>query len=367
MRQGDLVTFKGIPYAGPVSGANRFKAPPPLVSWTSVRDAFTPGPPSFQPSRPSFGAEEPFPSEDCLVLNIWTPAVDQRRRPVMFYNHGGGFVIGSGNTRYQDGSNLARLYDVVVVASNHRLGLLGYLFLADLAGEEYATSGNQGILDIAAALKWLHENIEAFGGDPHNVMVFGESGGGAKTSCIHALPTAKDYFNKASIESGPGVHMSPRDVATETAKMVLTELGLTQKEVLKLKEIPPEKLVEVQGAVAQKRPGGMQASPNWFGKGSRLWIDLGDVKNLAAVTVNGKKLGETWHPPYRVDATTALKPGANQITIEVVNAWVNRLIGDEQPGATKLTFADVKPYKANSPLLPSGLLGPVKVIRDDTH
>ncbi|MGA8441668.1 MAG: glycosyl hydrolase [Candidatus Sulfotelmatobacter sp.] len=111
----------------------------------------------------------------------------------------------------------------------------------------------------------------------------------------------------------------------------------------------------------------VQASPQWFRKGSRLWIDLGDVKNLAAVSVNGKKVGETWHPPYRVDATAALKPGANQITIEVVNAWVNRLIGDEQPGATKLTFADVKPYKANSPLLPSGLLGPVKVIRDDTH
>jgi len=259
-RKGDLVTFKGIPYAGPVAGENRFKAPPPLVPWSGVGDALTPGPPSFQPSRPSFGTEEPFPSENCLVLNIWTPAVDQRRRPVMFYNHGGGFVIGSGSTWYQDGSNLARQYDVVVVASNHRLGLLGYLFLADLAGEEYATSGNQGILDIAAALKWVHENIEAFGGDPHNVMVFGESGGGAKTSCIYALPTAKDYFNKASIESGPGVHMSPRDVATDTAKMVLNELGLSEKEVLKLKEVPAEKLVEVQGAVAQKRPGGLTLS-----------------------------------------------------------------------------------------------------------
>jgi para-nitrobenzyl esterase len=259
-RKGDLVTFKGIPYAGPVAGENRFKAPPPLTPWTGVRDAFTPGPPSFQPSRPSFGTEEPFPSEDCLVLNIWTPAVDQRRRPVMFYNHGGGFVIGSGSTWYQEGSNLARQYDVVVVASNHRLGLLGYLFLADLSGEEYATSGNQGILDIAAALNWVHENIEAFGGDPHNVMVFGESGGGAKTSCIYALPTAKDYFNKASIESGPGVHMSSREVATETTRMVLDELGLSEKEVRKLKQVPAEKLLEVQGAVAQKRPGGLTLS-----------------------------------------------------------------------------------------------------------
>jgi hypothetical protein len=111
----------------------------------------------------------------------------------------------------------------------------------------------------------------------------------------------------------------------------------------------------------------VQASADWFKKGARLWIDLGDVKNLAEVTVNGKQLGQVWHTPYRIDATSALKPGANQITIKVVNAWVNRMIGDEQTGATKITFADVKPYKANSPLLPSGLLGPVTVVREDTH
>src|SRR5437667_3157506 len=256
-RTGDLVTFKGVPYAGSVSGSNCFKAPPPLAPWTGLRYAFDPGPPSFQPNK-RFG--EPDASEDCLVLNIWTPAADHRRRPVMFYNHGGGFVIGSASSRNQDGSNIAREYDVVVVASNHRLGLLGYLFLADLAGEEYATSGNQGLLDITAALKWVRENIEAFGGDPHNVMVFGESGGGAKTSCIYALPLARDYFNKASIESGPGVRMTPRDMATETAKMVLSELGLSDKEVPKLKEVPAEKLVEVQAAVAKKAPGNLTLS-----------------------------------------------------------------------------------------------------------
>jgi hypothetical protein len=111
----------------------------------------------------------------------------------------------------------------------------------------------------------------------------------------------------------------------------------------------------------------VQAPPEWFRKGSRLWIDLGDVKNLAEVTVNGKDLGQVWHAPYRVDATSALKPGANEIRIRVVNAWVNRMVGDEQPGATKFTFADVKPYNANSPLLPSGLLGPVTVVREDVH
>jgi hypothetical protein len=107
------------------------------------------------------------------------------------------------------------------------------------------------------------------------------------------------------------------------------------------------------------------ASSNWFRKGARVWIDLGDVKNLAVVTVNGKEMGETWHTPYRIDITSALKPGANEISIKVVNAWVNRLIGDQQPGATKYTFADVKPYNAKSPLLPSGLIGPITIVRED--
>ena len=112
----------------------------------------------------------------------------------------------------------------------------------------------------------------------------------------------------------------------------------------------------------------IQASADWFKNGAKLWIDLGEVKNLAEVTVNGKSLGMVWHAPYRMDVTSALKPGANQVTIKVINAWVNRLIGDQQPDATtKYTFADVKPYKANSPLLPSGLLGPVKLERVTTQ
>ena len=111
----------------------------------------------------------------------------------------------------------------------------------------------------------------------------------------------------------------------------------------------------------------LQAAPEWFRKGARLWIDLGDVKNLAVVTINGKQLEESWHAPYRVDATSALKSGRNEISIKVVNSWVNRLIGDEQAGAAKYTFADVEPYKANSPLVRSGLIGPVAVIRAEAR
>jgi hypothetical protein len=111
----------------------------------------------------------------------------------------------------------------------------------------------------------------------------------------------------------------------------------------------------------------LEAPADWFGKGARLFLDLGDVKFLATVTVNGKDLGEVWHAPYRIDVTSALKAGTNQIEVKVVNTWVNRLIGDEQPGATKITFTDVKPYKANSQLQSSGLLGPVTLIQSEAH
>jgi para-nitrobenzyl esterase len=209
--------FKGIPYAGSVSGDGRFRRPAELLSWSGVRDALQLGAPAIQPPRQN----EPEPTEDCLFLNIWTPANDDQKRPVMFYSHGGGFVIGSGGAIHQDGSNLSRNFDVVVVQTNHRLGLLGFLYLEELAGAEYAGSGNQGILDITLALKWVNQNIGAFGGNPDNVMIFGESGGGAKTSCLYAMPEAAPYFNKASIESGPGVSMYTQEMAVRTTALVL--------------------------------------------------------------------------------------------------------------------------------------------------
>jgi para-nitrobenzyl esterase len=173
----------------------------------------------------------------------------------MFFNHGGGFSTGSGGSVDHDGGNLARHHDVVVVETNHRLGLMGFLFLGELGGEEYATSGNQGLLDIRDGLKWVHENIGVFGGDPNNVMIFGESGGGAKTSCLYAMPSTANYFHKAAIESGPGIRMMPRDVAAETALMTLQQLGLEKSEWRKLLDVPVDKLIAAQVALP-RRPGG---------------------------------------------------------------------------------------------------------------
>lgn len=242
MRQDGVNLFKGIPYGGRISGDRRFRRPAPLEPWTGVRDALAFGAPAMQGPR----RNEPAPSEDCLFLNVWTPANDNRKRPVMFYSHGGGFVNGSGAAAGQDGSNLARNFDVVVVQTNHRLGLLGFLYLDELAGADYAGSGNMGMLDIVDGLKWVHDNIARFGGDPNNVMIWGESGGGAKTSCLYAMPSAAPYFNKASIESGPGVRMASKETAAETTAMLLRELNIAPKDWRKLLDIPAADLLAVQ-------------------------------------------------------------------------------------------------------------------------
>lgn len=269
VRSDGVNIFKGVPYGGKTSGDRRFRRPAPLQPWTGVRDATQFGAPAIQSPR----RNEPAPSEDCLFLNVWTPANDNKQRPVMFYSHGGGFVIGSGASPGQDGSNLARNFDVVVVQTNHRLGLLGFLYLDEIAGADYEGSGNMGILDIADGLKWVNENIAQFGGDPNNVMIFGESGGGAKTSCLYAMPAAAPYFNKASIESGPGVRMTTKETAAETTAMLLKELNIAPKDWRKLLDVPAADLLVMQAKLPFVAPFieknnnrvGMQRNAGGFG------------------------------------------------------------------------------------------------------
>jgi para-nitrobenzyl esterase len=251
-REDGIVKFLGVPYASPPLGGLRFKAPRPPHTWTGVRDAVSFPNPAFQAAGNEMGphgnGRMPAPSEDCLYLNIWTPAADRRRRPVMFYHHGGGYMIGSGSATGQDGTHLAQLYDVVVVESNHRLGLLGYLFLGDLSRGDFAA--NQGMSDILAALRWTRENIENFGGDPDNIMVWGESGGGAKTAAIYTMPAAAPLFHKASIESAAPLRFATRDGATARAERTLALLGLTRRDIPRLYDIPAARLLEIQQSEA---------------------------------------------------------------------------------------------------------------------
>ncbi len=263
VRNGGLTLFKGVPYAGSPGGAFRFKAPPKLAPWTGVRDALVYGPQAVQPPDSGWPKEwaKAASSEDCLVLNVWTPGTgDGKRRPVMFYSHGGGFATGNGGAEvwpqslHHDGAALARNHDVVVVTHNHRLGLLGYLYLGDILGEEYAASGAAGMLDIVAALRWIVDNAEAFGGDPGNVMIWGESGGGMKTGTLTAMPGAKGLFHRASIESGPVLRLTPREAATETTRRVLGALGLSERQAREIVTLPAERLRDVQQQLSGTSP-----------------------------------------------------------------------------------------------------------------
>jgi len=245
------VAFYGIPYAAPPAGERRFRAPEPPASWSGVRLADTPGPAARQSSHPipGFAASGP-QDEDCLYLNVFTPAADGNRRPVLLWIHGGAFTHGTGAGPLYDGGPLGRRGDVVVVTINYRLGAFGYLYL----GEHLPASGvtaNAGQLDQIAALRWIRDNIAAFGGDPGNVTIFGESAGAAAVGTLLAMPAAAGLFHRAILESGSGRAISPR-VAARVTGLFLDELGLNASAANQLLTMDASKILEAQSAVATR-------------------------------------------------------------------------------------------------------------------
>ncbi len=236
-----LEIFKGIPFGKPPVGKFRFQPPVPVEPWTDVLDATEYSSCAFQlytALEKFFGKLQP-ESEDCLNLNIWTPATDDGKRPVMFWIHGGAFIFGSGMDPAYDGSALAHRGNVVVVTINYRLNAFGYLYLPGFPV-------NAGSLDQILALKWVHDNIASFGGDPDNVTIFGESAGGYSVVALCAMPAAKGLFHRVIAQSAPII--DPRK-SYQFSKKILRKLGIKKDQIQPLFEIPPEKLVTAQNEI----------------------------------------------------------------------------------------------------------------------
>ncbi len=265
--------FKGVPYGQTTAAENRWlpaKAPTP---WKDELPTLVYGANCPQNLHPWTASEQTFIqdwvdgwlSEDMLKLNIWTPSLSGKR-PVMVYLHGGGFSFGSAyELSAQDGAQMARHHDVVQVTVNHRLNILGFFDVAEIGGSAYEDSANVGMTDLVAALRWVHDNIENFGGDPDRVMIYGQSGGGSKVTTLMGMPSAAGLFHRAAAQSGGGGNIPSREQQRELARLVMKELGLAPNDIQSLQKVEWAKLFAAGNAAAAKiNPPG----PRWAGPGA---------------------------------------------------------------------------------------------------
>ncbi len=336
-----IYTYKGVPYAG----AKRFQAPVAALPWKEIRSCRNYGPTAPQDARQgwnndaiafAFNWDDGFTGEDCLRLNIWTKAAsnDGKKRPVMVWLHGGGYSAGSGQELPgYDGANLALKGDVVVVTLNHRLNVLGFLDLSDF-GEKYACSANAGMLDIVAALQWVKNNIAEFGGDPSNVTIFGQSGGGGKVSTLLAMPSAKGLFHKAIVQSGSAGRTITSDISRRIGRAVVDELGLGGN-IAAIDTVPyPQLLAAANKAVAKVRA---QVEAEGGAEGAFIfgWAPSVDGNVLPAQPFDGNAPEISRDIPMIIGTTkcefspTTYVPMLRNADMATARSFVERIYGDK--------------------------------------
>lgn len=352
--QNGIYTYKGIPYAK----AERFQAPVETEKWDGIRSCRQYGPVCPQPDRQgwtndeiafAFNWDDGFAMEDCLRLNVWTPAPDGKKRPVMVWLHGGGYTAGSGQELPSyEGSNLARSEDVVVVSINHRLNVLGFLDLSAY-GDKYANSGNAGLLDIVAALQWVNRNIASFGGDPANVTIFGQSGGGGKVSTLLATPSAKGLYHKAIVQSGSMLRTMEAKYSRKIGAATLRNLGLDASSIDRIASVPYKELLAAgDKAVAQVKAEAEKEGISTFIFG---WAPTVDGSVLPAQPFDPKAPEMSADIPLLVGSTrheftaSTYVPALRSITREDAINFVRRSYGEKTDRFVEL-FAKAYPgYK----------------------
>jgi len=362
--QNGIYVFKGIPYAAAPVGNLRWMPPQPVTSWSGVRPAKQYGAiapqnlmaaPSDSPGIPSFGDQPQ--SEDCLFLNIWTPGLDDARRPVMFWIHGGAFIIGSGTESFLEGGKLAKRGDIVLVSINYRLGALGFMNLREITAGKIPATGNEGLLDQIAALEWVQDNITAFGGNPDNITVFGFSAGGMSIGTLLAMYAARGKFHKAINRSGAANIISTLDSAIEISNQFLNIFGLKGKDADGLRNLTTQQLLDGQQQLSVKlRETEYRATPfqpvvdgTIITETPMISIKNGSAKNVALMA--GNSLDE-------LKAMNAMDPAMGNLDEAGMIKRLNTMLPPDLVSGLVQTYRDALQQRGNI-VTPMEILGSI--------